>query len=128
MEIQDDAIAFLKKKAIDNRLANVEVIKGNEQSPHLPANAIDLAIMVDVYHELQYPEAYLMALKKALKPGGQLLLLEYKEEDPTVAIKPEHKMSVKQVKKELSANGFKLIRNGTFLPLQHFMLFKKTVF
>ncbi|WP_316848683.1 class I SAM-dependent methyltransferase [Pedobacter agri] len=126
VEIQDEAITFLKKKASDDRYANVAVIKGNEQSPNLPANSLDLAFMVDVYHELQYPAAYLNALKKALKPNGQLLLLEYKAEDPAVAIKPEHKMSVTQVKKELSANGFKLIKNGTFLPLQHFLLFKKT--
>jgi len=126
VEIQDDAIAYLKKKSQDDRLLNVEVIKGTEKAPNLPANSIDLAFMVDVYHELQYPEAYLAALRTALKPDGQLLLLEYKEEDPTVAIKPEHKMSVKQVKKELAANGFKLVKNGTFLPLQHFLLFEKT--
>ncbi|MCX3264972.1 class I SAM-dependent methyltransferase [Pedobacter agri] len=126
VEIQDEAITFLKKKASDDRYTNVAMIKGNEQSPNLPANSIDLAFMVDVYHELQYPAAYLTALKKALKPNGQLLLLEYKAEDPAVAIKPEHKMSVRQVKKELSANGFKLVKNGTFLPLQHFLLFEKT--
>ena len=126
VEIQDDAIAYLQKKAIDDRLANVAVIKGTEQAPNLPANSIDLAFMVDVYHELLYPAAYIAALRKALKPNGQLLLLEYKEEDPTVAIKPEHKMSVRQAKKELAAAGFKLVKNGTFLPLQHFLLFEKT--
>lgn len=126
VEIQDDAIAYLKKKALDDRLANVEVIKGTEKAPNLLANSIDLAFMVDVYHELQHPVAYLAAIHKALKPNGQLLLLEYKEEDPTVAIKPEHKMSVRQAKKELAANGFKLVKNGTFLPWQHFLLFEKT--
>lgn len=126
VEIQDDAIAYLKRKALDEHLTNVEVIKGTEKAPNLPAASIDLAFMVDVYHELQHPEAYLAALRKALKPNGQLLLLEYKEEDPTVAIKPEHKMSVRQAKIELLANGFKLVKNGTFLPLQHFLLFEKT--
>ncbi|MBG6233802.1 ubiquinone/menaquinone biosynthesis C-methylase UbiE [Pedobacter sp. CAN_A7] len=126
VEIQDHAIAYLKKKAVDDRLDNVKVIKGTEITPNLPANSIDLAFMVDVYHELQHPKAYLEALSRALKPNGQLLLLEYKEEDPTVGIKPEHKMSVRQVKKELEASGFKLVRNGTFLPLQHFLLFEKT--
>lgn len=126
VEIQDDAIAYLKKKAVDDRLANVQVIKGTEKTPNLPANSVDLAFMVDVYHELQHPKAYLEALSRALKPNGQLLLLEYKEEDPTVGIKPEHKMSVRQAKKELEASGFKLVRNGTFLPLQHFLLFEKT--
>jgi len=125
VEIQNEAIAYLKKKALDDKLSNVEVIKGTKISPNLPPNSIDLAFMVDVYHELEHPVAYLAALRKALKPNGQLLLLEYKEEDPTVAIKAEHKMSVKQAKKELTANGFKLVKNGTFLPLQHFLLFEK---
>ena len=127
VEIQNDAIAYLKKKALEDKLANVEVIKGTEKSPNLPPASIDLAFMVDVYHELAHPVAYLAALSKALKPGGRLLLLEYKEEDPAAAIKAEHKMSVKQAKKELAANGFKLVRNGTFLPLQHFLLFEKTL-
>jgi len=126
VEIQDDAIAYLKKKAVEDRLTNVKVVKGTEKTPNLPANSIDLAFMVDVYHELQHPKAYLEALSRALKPNGQLLLLEYKEEDPTVAIKPEHKMSVRQAKKELAASGFKLVKNGTFLPLQHFLVFEKT--
>ncbi|MCX2574562.1 class I SAM-dependent methyltransferase [Pedobacter sandarakinus] len=125
VEIQDDAIAYLKKKAAADGLSNVTVIKGTEKAPNLPDNSIDLAFMVDVYHELQHPQAYLAALRKALKPKGQILLLEYKEEDPTVAIKPEHKMSVRQAKKELAANGFKLVKNGAFLPLQHFLLFEK---
>ncbi|MFC3560259.1 class I SAM-dependent methyltransferase [Pedobacter jamesrossensis] len=127
VEIQNDAITYLKKKALEDKLANVEVIKGTEISPNLPPNSIDLAFMVDVYHELAHPVAYLASLSKALKPGGRLLLLEYKEEDPAVAIKAEHKMSVKQAKKELAANGFKLVKNGTFLPLQHYLLFEKTV-
>ena len=127
VEIQDDAIAYLKKKALKDKLANVEVTKGTEVSPNLPPNSIDLAFMVDVYHELAHPVVYLAALSKALKPSGRLLLLEYKEENPAVAIKAEHKMSVKQAKKELTANGFKLVKNGTFLPLQHYLLFEKTV-
>lgn len=126
VEIQDDAIAYLKKKASEDRLSNVEIIRGTEKAPNLPENSVDLAFMVDVYHELEHPQEYLAALRKALKPHGQLLLLEYKEEDPTVAIKPEHKMSVRQAKKELAANGFKLVKNGSFLPLQHFLLFEKT--
>lgn len=127
VEIQNDAINHLKKKAFDDGVKNVEVIKGSDTSPNLPANSIDLAFMVDVYHELENPAAYLAAISKALKPNGQLLLLEYKAEDPQIAIKPEHKMSVKQVKKELEASGFKLVKNGKFLPLQHFLLFEKTV-
>lgn len=125
VEIQDDAIAYLKNKVAELKANNVMVIKGSEKSPNLPENAVDLIIMVDVYHELLYPYEFLQAVKKALKPEGKLLLLEYKQEDPAVAIKPEHKMSVKQVEKELTAGGFRLIRNGQFMPIQHFLVFQK---
>lgn len=125
VEIQDDAIDYLKDKAAELKANNVIVIKGAEKSPNLPDGSIDLAIMVDVYHELLYPQEFLQGIKQTLKPKGRLLLLEYKQEDPGVAIKPEHKMSVKQVEKELSANGFKLVQNGQFMPIQHFLVFEK---
>ncbi|HMI02681.1 MAG TPA: class I SAM-dependent methyltransferase [Pedobacter sp.] len=125
VEIQDDAVAYLKNKATELKTDNVTVIKGAEKSPNLPDGSIDLAIMVDVYHELLYPKEFLQAIKRALKSKGKLLLLEYKQEDPAVAIKPEHKMSVSQVEKELTANGFHLVQNGQFMPIQHFLVFEK---
>ena len=103
---------------------NVEVIKGSVTSPNLPENAVDLVIMVDVYHELEYPVEVLQAIKKSLKKDGQLLLIEYKGEDPKVAIRPLHKTTVAQLTKELGANGFKLSYEGKFMPIQHFLLFK----
>ena len=125
VEIQDDAITYLKEKSIALKLNNIEVVKGALKEPNLPENAIDLIIMVDVYHELEYPKEYLEGVKKALKPGGRLLLLEYKAEDPTVRIKAEHKMSIAQVQRELRASGFHLTQKGDFLPLQHFLVFEK---
>jgi ubiquinone/menaquinone biosynthesis C-methylase UbiE len=112
-----------RKKQLNN--TNVEVIKGTTTSLDLPANSIDLAIMVDVYHELEYPVEILEAIKKSLKKDGQLLLIEYKGEDPAVAIKPLHKTTVAQLNKELGANGFKLVYEGKFLPIQHFLLYKR---
>jgi hypothetical protein len=103
----------------------VEVIKGGFSSPNLPANSIDLVIMVDVYHELEYPVEMLQAIKKSLTKDGQLLLIEYKGEDPKVAIRALHKTTVAQLNKELGANGFTLSVEGKFLPIQHFLLFKK---
>jgi precorrin-6B methylase 2 len=125
VEIQDDAISYLQNKSKELQLKNVSVIKGTEKSPALPEGSLDLAIMVDVYHELLYPKEFLQSIKQALKSDGKLLLLEYKEEDPDIAIKKEHKMSVAQVRKELKANGFHLVQNGQFLPLQHFLVFQK---
>ena len=124
VEIQDEMIASIndKKKKLNN--TNVEVIKGSVTSPNLPENAVDLVIMVDVYHELEYPVEVLQAIKKSLKKDGQLLLIEYKGEDPKVAIRPLHKTTVAQLTKELGANGFKLSYEGKFMPIQHFLLFK----
>ena len=125
VEIQDEFIDLLKKNQLQKGIKNVEIVKGTEQNPKLPANSIDLAIMVDVYHELAYPPEMLSALMTALKPDGKILLLEYRAEDPDVAIKELHKMSVKQVNKEMEANGFKLFSREDFLPMQHFLVYEK---
>lgn len=125
VEIQDEFIGILKLNQKEKGVKNVVVVKGTEQNPNLPAGAIDLAIMVDVYHELAYPQEMLSALAKALKPNGKVLLLEYRAEDPKVAIKELHKMSLEQVDKEMKANGFKLYKREEFLPIQHFLLYEK---
>ena len=126
-EIQDDAVTYLKNKAGQLNAMNVIVVKGNEKSPELPENSIDLAMMVDVYHELDtgLPARNARSIRKSLKSHGKILLLEYRAEDPKVDIKPLHKMSVKQVSKELTANGFHLVQDGEFLPIQHFLLYEK---
>ena len=125
VEIQDEMISALneRKKKLNN--TNVEVIKGSVTSPNLPENSVDLAIMVDVYHELEYPVEMLASIKKSLKKDGRLLLIEYKGEDPAVAIRPLHKTTVKQLNRELAANGFILAYEGEFLPIQHFLVYKK---
>jgi ubiquinone/menaquinone biosynthesis C-methylase UbiE len=125
VEVQDEMIAALNERKRKLNNTNVEIIKGSPASPNLPANSIDLAIMVDVYHELEYPAEMLQAIKSALKKDGRLLLIEYKGEDPAVAIRPLHKTTVKQLNKELSANGFTLIYDGEFLPIQHFLVYTK---
>ncbi len=125
VEIQDEFIDILKNTKQQKKVENIEVVKGSEQNPNLPANSIDLAIMVDVYHELAYPHEMLSAIFKALKPDGKILLLEYREEDPEIHIKPLHKMSIKQVSKEMEANGFKLYKKEDFLPIQHFLVYEK---
>ena len=81
--------------------------------------------MVDVYHELEFPHEMLQAIRKSLRSDGAILLLEYRAEDASIAIKPHHKMTVLQANKEMSANGFTLVYDGEFLPIQHFLLYKK---
>lgn len=125
VEVQDEFITSLEKRKSERKLSNVTVVKGSSKSPNLPDSSIDLAIMVDVYHELKYPQEMLRAIYKALKKGGKLLLLEYRAEDPAIPIKELHKLSVAQANKELSANGFKLFKQEKFLPIQHFLLYEK---
>jgi ubiquinone/menaquinone biosynthesis C-methylase UbiE len=124
VEIQDEMIKYLNDKKISKGFKNVEVIKGTDQSPNLPEKSVDFTIMVDVYHELAFPHEMLQAIKKSLKTDGKILLLEFKAEDPSIAIKPHHKMTVKQANKEMASNGFKLVYDGEFLPIQHFLLYK----
>ena len=125
VEIQDEMITALKERKKKLNVTNVEVIKGSTTSVNVPGNSIDLAIMVDVYHELEYPVEMLTSIKKSLKKDGKILLIEYKGEDPAVAIRPLHKTTVEQLNKELSANGFKLTYEGKFMPIQHFLVYKK---
>ncbi|WP_339926439.1 class I SAM-dependent methyltransferase [uncultured Cyclobacterium sp.] len=125
VDIQQAALNYIENKAAKQDVDNVITVLGSEKSPNLPENSLDLVIMVDVYHELAFPKEMLQNIKKSLKPTGKLLLIEYRGEDPKVAIKPLHKMTVKQVKKELEANGFTLTTNGQFLNIQHFLIFEK---
>ncbi|MCX2741724.1 class I SAM-dependent methyltransferase [Pontibacter anaerobius] len=125
IDVQDEFVAALKERAAERGLTNVEVVKGGSQSINLPENLLDLAFMVDVYHELEYPKEMLQDIHRALKPDGILLLLEYRAEDPDVQVKELHKMSVEQITKELGANGFELHRQVDMLPRQHFLMFRK---
>jgi FkbM family methyltransferase len=125
VEIQEEMINALNERKKKTNSKNVEVIKGTITSAELPANTVDLAIMVDVYHELEYPVEMLRSIQSALRKDGRLLLIEYKGEDPDVHIRPLHKTTVSQLNKELGANGFKLVYDGEFLPLQHFLLYEK---
>ena len=125
IDIEDEMIDMLKEKKRQLKDSVVEVVKSSIKSPNLPDNSVDLAVMVDVYHELEYPQEMLQALKKALKPTGKILLIEYRGEDPSIPIKPLHKTTVVQIGKEFQANGFTLVYKGEFLPIQHFLLFGK---
>ena len=117
-----DAVSSFKEK---NNIANVETILGQEDNPNLPAASVDLAFMVDAYHEFAYPREMMEGVVKALKPGGRVVLLEYRKENPMIMIKPLHKMTQKQVKKELKEVGLKWQTTKEFLPEQHFLVFSK---
>jgi len=125
VEIQREMLKMLSSRAAANGVTNIVQVLGEPADPKLPEATLDLILCVDVYHEFSYPEQMLAGMRKALKPDGQLVMLEYRAEDDEVPIKPEHKMSKDQVTKELNANGFKLLKDFEGLPWQHMMWFGK---
>jgi predicted methyltransferase len=124
-DIQPGMIDRLEQRLARERISNVTVVLGEPANPKLPVNAIDLVLMVDVYHELQDPRAVLKRLREALKPRGRLVLIEYKGEDRTIPILPSHKMTVAQAKLEVEADGFVLTTANSSLPRQHVLIFSK---
>ena len=125
VDIQAEMIRLLEIRLKAERISNVIPIHGDVDDPHLPASALDLVLMVDVYHEFSAPQAMLRHLRAALKPSGRLVLLEYRKEDPLIPIRPEHKMSVAEAKLELEAEGFMLSQVDESLPRQHILIFTK---
>lgn len=124
-DIQPEMIDMLQQNVAQRGLKNVRVILGEPDDPKLPANAIDLILMVDVYHEFANPQAMLQRLRTALKADGRLVLVEYRGEDPKVPIRAEHKMTVQQVRAELEPAGFKFQQALEFLPWQHILIFTR---
>ncbi|BAZ69843.1 MAG: class I SAM-dependent methyltransferase [Pelatocladus maniniholoensis HA4357-MV3] len=117
-----DIISFFKQ---DLNVTNVESILATLTNPNLPNASIDLALMVDAYHEFEYPQEVMQAIVKALKPGGRVVLVEYRSENPFIMIKGLHKMTQKQVKKEMQAVGLTWCETKNLLPQQHLMIFEK---
>jgi SAM-dependent methyltransferase len=122
-DIQPQMLAILSRRLEAKRITNVTLVQGTVDDPNLAPGSVDLELMVDVYHELSQPQTMLQRLRGALKPGGRLVLLEYRKEDPTIPIKPEHKMSVAEAKLEVEAEGFTLSKVDEGLPRQHILIF-----
>jgi precorrin-6B methylase 2 len=125
VDLQPEMLEIIRRKIEKDKIGNVELVQGQEMSPNLAENSVDMVLMVDVYHELSYPKEMMQQVVKALKPDGRFVLLEYRMEDPKVPIKQLHKMSLDQAVKEMKAVGLKLQENTANLPWQHFMVFVK---
>ena len=125
VDIQPGMLDRLRQNMAERKLANYEAVLGAEDDPRLPAGRIDLALLVDVYHEFSQPQAMLRKIRASLTPGGRMVLLEYRKEDPQVPILPAHKMSVAEVKAEIEPEGFKLEKSLESLPRQHILIFRK---
>jgi ubiquinone/menaquinone biosynthesis C-methylase UbiE len=124
-DLQPEMLDLLRDRLKRQRITNVTVVQGATDDPRLPAESLDLLLMVDVYHEFAEPQKMLRGIHRALKPGGRLVLLEYKKEDPSVPIRPEHKMSVAEARMEIEPEGFTFSRVDSSLPRQHVLVFTR---
>ena len=127
VDVQQEMLDRLRENTKRMKITNIEPVKGTQQTTSLKPGSVDLAIMVDVYHELEFPYEMLLDISKSLKPGGRIAFVEYRKEDPDVPIKLVHKMTEEQVKKEASHPEFGLKWTKTIgvLPWQHIVLFEK---
>lgn len=124
LDVQPEMVG--KIKALAKKYPNIQPVLSQEQDVQLPENSVDLAIMVDVYHELAYPYEMIQSVLRALKPNGQLVLVEYRAEDDRVPIKQTHKMSEQQIIKELTVHPLKWQKTVRNLPWQHIVIFTKS--
>jgi ubiquinone/menaquinone biosynthesis C-methylase UbiE len=124
-DVQPEMLRMLRTNARTAGATNIKAVRCTQADPGLPEEAVDLILMVDVYHECSDPEATLQGLRTALKPRGRLVLVEFRAEDPNVPILPEHKMTLEQVRREVEPQGFTFKQSLEFLPWQHVIIFEK---
>ena len=126
VDIQPGMIRLVEERIRRVNLTNVTAVLGSVADPKLPDDAIDLALLVDVYHEFSDPQGMLRRIRAALRPDGRLVLLEFRKEDPSIPIRTEHKMSVEEAKLEIEPEGFRLDAVSEELPRQHILIFRKS--
>ena len=125
VDIQPEMLQMLARNAAEAGLTNIRPVLGTPIDPRLPKASIDMMLCVDVYHEFSHPEAMLATIRESLAPEGQLVLVEFRGEDPAVPIKPLHKMTKAQVRAELEPAGFEMVREFDRLPWQHLLFLGK---
>lgn len=125
VDIQQEMLDIVESRKASGNVTNVETVLGTEDDPNLPAASVDLILIVDAYHEFSYPYEMGLAMANALKPGGKIVLIEYRGEDRSVKIKPLHKMTQQQAIREMAAVGLEWVRTEDFLPQQHFIVFRR---
>ncbi len=125
VDVQPEMVETLKTLKIRKHLSNVEPILSSVTDVNLAAESVDIALMVDAYHEFEYPQEVMTSIVKALKPGGRVVLVEYRGENPLILIKGLHKMTQKQVQKEMQVVGLTYLETRNDLPQQHLMIFEK---
>ncbi|HEU4734811.1 MAG TPA: methyltransferase domain-containing protein [Kofleriaceae bacterium] len=124
-DVQPEMLELLTAAAAREHLTNIEAIHAGEHDAALPPGCCDLVLLVDVYHELSDPPGVMAGIRRALTERGRLVLIEYRGEDPRVAIKPEHKMTLAQIQRELTGLGFAFVESLEFLPDQRVVIFTR---
>ncbi|MGB7157662.1 MAG: class I SAM-dependent methyltransferase [Tepidisphaeraceae bacterium] len=125
VDIQQEMLDLLTANAKQRGVGNVEPVLGTTLDPKLPKDGVDVVLMVDAYHEFDHPREMMQAVVSSLRPGGRIVLVEYRAEDPTVHIKPLHKMTEAQAVREMAAAGLDHVETKHALPQQHLMIFRK---
>jgi ubiquinone/menaquinone biosynthesis C-methylase UbiE len=125
VDVQPEMISYLRNRLKKEKITNVDLVLGSDSSCKLPPGTVNKLLLVDVYHEFEYPREMASSMLRSLKPGGLLYLVEFRAEDPDVPIKEVHKMSEKQAVRELEAAGFRFVKNIANLPWQHCLVFER---
>jgi SAM-dependent methyltransferase len=125
VDLQPEMLEIVAQAARTAGIENVEPIQATERDPNLPKGAVDLVLIVDAYHEFSFPREVMQGVERGLRPGGRVVLVEYRAEDPRVPIKPLHKMSEAQARRELEAVGLRWVETMDHLPQQHVLVFEK---
>jgi precorrin-6B methylase 2 len=125
VDIEPEMLRLIEQRKSDNKVENIDTVLATETNPNIPATSVDVVLLVDAYHEFSHPREMMDAVVKGLKPGGRVVLVEYRGEDRTVPIKRLHKMTQQQAKKEMNAVGLQWLNTDQYLPQQHVMIFTK---
>ncbi|AGH42897.1 class I SAM-dependent methyltransferase [Paraglaciecola psychrophila] len=125
VDIEPEMLRLIEQRKSAEGIENIDTILANERSPNIPNASVDVVLLVDAYHEFSYPREVMAGVVKGLKPGGRVVLVEYRGEDNRVPIKRLHKMTQQQAKKEMSAVGLQWLRTDDYLPQQHVMIFSR---
>lgn len=125
VDIQPEMLDEIAQRVTADGVENVVPVLGTVTDPGLEENSVDVALIVDAYHEFSHPREMMAAIRKALRPGGRVVLVEFRLEDPEVPIRPLHKMSQAQAREEMEAAGLEWVETRDMLPRQHFMVFRR---
>jgi SAM-dependent methyltransferase len=126
VDIEPEMLRLIEQRKLVDGVNNIDTVLASESSPNIPYASVDVVLLVDAYHEFSYPREVMNGVVKGLKPGGRVVLVEYRGEDSSVPIKLLHKMTQQQAIKEMSAVGLQWLRTDDYLPQQHVMVFTKS--